>query len=268
MVGEVSTVRSRRLPEISYGSSADWQRAPVARSPDPDDGHASGGCDRPPMRLEFREPVRCSDAEFGELADVIIDPSTGRVTHLVVEPHHRHDLARLVALDRVQVAEAGGGISLACTLDEVQGFEAVQQVEFLAPGEVPKEDPDSDVGIEDVVVPPVYDGGSLDGLGMGVPAIAYDPHVRLSYDRIPKGSVELRRDSDVHSSDGERVGHVAAVDVDPDDKIVHLVVEHRHLFSKRDVAIPPSAIARLQTDGVILQLSAEQVRELEPLARS
>ena len=29
------------------------------------------------MRLEFREPVRCADAEFGELADIIIDPHTG-----------------------------------------------------------------------------------------------------------------------------------------------------------------------------------------------
>ena len=218
------------------------------------------------MRLEFREPVRCTDAEFGELADIIIDPGSGRVTHVVVEPHHRHYEARLVALDRVQSADAGG-ITLACSVDEVRELEAVQQVEMLAPGEAMQEDPDSDVGIEHVMVPSVYEGGGIDSMGIGVPAIAYDPNVTLTYDRIPKGCVELRRDSDVHSSDGERLGHVAGVETDSDDKIAHLVLEHRHLFSKRDIAIPLSAIARLQTDAVFLQLSAEQARELKPLSR-
>ena len=40
------------------------------------------------MRLELGGSVRCEDDLLGELADVVIDPTTKRVTHLVVEPHH------------------------------------------------------------------------------------------------------------------------------------------------------------------------------------
>lgn len=37
------------------------------------------------MRLELGGRVDCSDGTFGELADVVIDPTTKRVTHLVVK---------------------------------------------------------------------------------------------------------------------------------------------------------------------------------------
>jgi sporulation protein YlmC with PRC-barrel domain len=216
------------------------------------------------MNLEFREPVRCADAEFGELADVVIDPQSGRVTHLVVQPHHRHDEARLVAFDRVR-ADGAAGISLDYTVDALQALERVQQVEFIAPGEARPEDDTADVGIENVVVPSAYEGYGYDGTGLGVPALAYDPRITLSYDRIPHGMVEIRRDSSVVSSGGDRLGHVAAVVIDGDARIEHLVLEHRHLFSKKDVAIPLSAVAQLRTDEVTLALSAEQVAELEPL---
>jgi hypothetical protein len=39
------------------------------------------------MRLELGRPIRCSDGEFGELADVVVDPTTKRVTHVVARPH-------------------------------------------------------------------------------------------------------------------------------------------------------------------------------------
>src|SRR3954452_733352 len=121
------------------------------------------------MHLEFREPVRCTDAEFGELADVIIDPNTGHVTHLVVQPHHRHDEARLVAFDRVQAEGTDRGIALDYTLEAVQALERVQQVEVVEPGEARKLEGASDVGIEHVVVPSSYDGYGLDGAGFGTP---------------------------------------------------------------------------------------------------
>ena len=37
------------------------------------------------MRLELGARVDCADGTFGELADVVIDPTTKRVTHLVVQ---------------------------------------------------------------------------------------------------------------------------------------------------------------------------------------
>ena len=58
------------------------------------------------MRLEVGTSVRCTDGPLGELADIVIDPTQKRVTHLVVQPHHKLGAARLVPVD---LAEAGDG---------------------------------------------------------------------------------------------------------------------------------------------------------------
>ena len=44
------------------------------------------------MRLELGSRVDCTDESFGKLADVVIDPTSRRVTHLVVE-HDRDPCA-------------------------------------------------------------------------------------------------------------------------------------------------------------------------------
>ena len=69
------------------------------------------------MRLDLGKPVHCSDGEFGELADVVIDPTKKRVTHLVVRPHDPDDVTRLVPIELVtSVDETEPGIALRCTV--------------------------------------------------------------------------------------------------------------------------------------------------------
>ena len=55
-------------------------------------------------------------------------------------------------------------IELACTLDEAQGFESVHESAYLRLGESPAEDPDWDVGVEDVLAMPYYGGGGVQGV--------------------------------------------------------------------------------------------------------
>ncbi|HEY6888204.1 MAG TPA: hypothetical protein VI300_10505, partial [Solirubrobacter sp.] len=59
------------------------------------------------MKLELGCPVACTDAPFGELADVVIDPLSRRVVHLVVQPSGHHSRARLVPIERARSAEPG-----------------------------------------------------------------------------------------------------------------------------------------------------------------
>jgi hypothetical protein len=111
------------------------------------------------MRLEIGNRVRCTDGVYGELADIVIDPLEKRVAHLVVRPEHGEGEARLVP---IQLAKSRDGeqreIELQCTLDEAQGFESVREAAFLRLGESPAEDPDWDVGVEDVLAMPYYAG--------------------------------------------------------------------------------------------------------------
>lgn len=215
------------------------------------------------MRLDLGSPVRCTDEAFGELADVVIDPETRRVTHLVVRPHQRDDQARLVPVDRTRAGEsADATISLACTVAEMSAFELVRESAYLRLGEAPVKDPDWDVGIEEPLAFPSSAG--MDTLGAG--AVDIDPHVMLSYDRIPLGEVEIRRASSVTSEDGHHLGHVDGFVLDGEQVITHLVLEHGHLWGRREVVIPAQAVARVDTDAVLLGLSKDAVGAL-PSAR-
>src|ERR1700689_2947572 len=56
--------------------------------------------------------VSCSDGACGVVCRVVVDPVARAVTHLVVEPKHRLDLAKLVPVDLVDAS--GGEVRLSC----------------------------------------------------------------------------------------------------------------------------------------------------------
>jgi sporulation protein YlmC with PRC-barrel domain len=212
------------------------------------------------MRLELGSPVRCSDADLGELADIVIDPTTRRVTHLVVDPHHGMSTRRLVPVGMVRAGD-DAPIVLECSLEEAAGLERAEEMAYLRVGEFPVEDPRWDVTVTEMLALPYYQGLDMPSAGM----LGYEQGVDVRYDRVPKGEVEVRRSSPVTSSDGHRLGHVEGFVVDEEQRVAHLVLEHGHLWGKREVSIPISAVDRVEPDGVVLALTKDEVGELEPV---
>src|SRR3954470_23038963 len=161
----------------------------------------------PARRLELKSPVHCADAQFGELADVVIDPTTRCVTHLVVRPHNRPDEARIVPVDWATPEGPETAIRLSATVAEVDRLDRLHETAYLRLGEFPVVDPDWDVGVEDMLGLPYFQ--SIEGQ-----PIESDPHVMVGYDRVPEGEVEIRRASAVTAADGRDLGHVDGFVVD------------------------------------------------------
>jgi sporulation protein YlmC with PRC-barrel domain len=67
----------------------------------------------------------------------------------------------------------------------------------------------------------------------------------------------------VISSDDHELGHVDGFVVDSEEGITHLVLEHGHLWGKRDVTIPISAVDTIANDEVRLTLTKDQVGEIK-----
>jgi sporulation protein YlmC with PRC-barrel domain len=212
------------------------------------------------VRLEIGNRVRCIDGVFGELADIVIDPLAKRVTHLVVEPEQREGDRRLVPIQLVKGSDdKQREIELECTLDEAHGFESVHEFAYLRLGESPTEDPEWDVGVEDVLAMPYYAGLDDDvGTYWGEP----DSNVSMYYDRVPKGEIEVRRASAVISADGHSLGEVDGFVVDEDEQITHFVLERGHLWGRKEVTIPIGAVARVESDAVHVALSKDEVGAL------
>ena len=211
------------------------------------------------MRLEIGNRVRCTDGVYGELADIVIDPLEKRVTHLVVQPEQGvGGEARLVPIRLAKGRDdKQREIELECTLDEAQGFESVHEAAYLRLGESPADDPDWDIGVEDVLAMPYYAG-----LDMGEYPDELHSNVTMYYDRVPKGEVEVRRASVVISTDGHSLGEVDGFVVDADQHITHFVLERGHLWGRKEVTIPIGAVARVEDDAVHVALSKDEVGAL------
>jgi hypothetical protein len=214
------------------------------------------------VRLELGSAVNCTDGPFGELADIVIDPTTRRVTHLVVAPEGDHAKARLVPIELANAEDGSTAIGIGCSLDEAGKLDPVEESAYLRLGDSPQLEAGWEIGVESVLAHPYYGYGAGVGMGYEVAPGDYDPHVSVTYDRIPKGEVEIRRASEVTSSDGHGLGKVDGFLVGEDDAITHFVLERGHLWGKREVTVPISAVANVYTDAVSLSLTKDEVGDL------
>ena len=180
----------------------------------------------------------CSDGRCGEVRRFIIDPATKTVTHLVIEPKHRGEHGRLVPLDLID--SAADGIRLRCTVAEFSHLEPAEETE-LAEG----------TGLET---------GMPGGPPMGIP----QPTQVIFQDVVPVGEVEVAPGEPVHATDGE-IGHVRGFLVDPGDHhVTHVLLREGHLWGRKDVAIPLSAVAGVE-EGIRLNITKQQVEDLPPV---
>ena len=209
------------------------------------------------MRLDLGTPVACSDSPLGELADIVIDPTTRQITHLVVEPKHGLYTRRLVPIGLLRAGD-GEPLVLDCSIDDAAGLEHAEEMAYLRLGEFPVEDPRYDVTVSEMLALPYYQGLDMPSAGL----YGYEQGVEVRYERVPKGEVEVRRASAVTSSDDHHLGHVEGLIVDDEQHITHFVLEHGHMWGKRDVTIPIGAVDRVEADTVILALTKDEVGAL------
>jgi sporulation protein YlmC with PRC-barrel domain len=110
-----------------------------------------------------------------------------------------------------------------------------------------------------------YYGLGMAGMGMGGMGMGMDAGPQaVTYDRVPVGQVEVRRGEHVHATDGPS-GQVQGLVIDPSDHhVTHVLLDEGHLWGKKRVAIPISAVQDIE-DGVRLDLTKDQVRDLPPV---
>jgi len=182
--------------------------------------------------------ARCSDGICGVVRRMILDPDTRTVTHLVIGPKHWSADSRLVPVALVEAT--AGDISLRCTMAEFGQLAPAEEVEVVG-----------DIG---------FDAGM--GIGMGVGAV---PQAIID-DTVPPGETDLTSHERVHATDGE-IGQIEGFVVNHDDhKVTHLLLKEGHLWGRKEVAIPVSAVASME-NGIRLSITKREVEDLPALDR-
>src|SRR5262245_63211006 len=108
------------------------------------------------MLLKLGTPVRCGDDVVGSVSDVVIEPATRRLTHVVVAT--KESQTRLVPVELVADGGDAKEITLTCSVDDLRALDSVRRFAFLHFDEFPRDDAESDVGVEDVRSVP-YEAG-------------------------------------------------------------------------------------------------------------
>jgi hypothetical protein len=85
----------------------------------------------------------------------------------------------------------------------------------------------------------------------------------VTQDSVPLGETEVGPGEHVHAVDGE-IGQVEGFRVDPgSQQVTHVLLKEGHLWGRKEVAIPVSAIAGID-DGIRLNITKKQAEDLPP----
>jgi hypothetical protein len=197
--------------------------------------------------------VSCPDGPCGQLRRVVVDPVARALTHLVVEAKHRQGTGHLVPIELV--SSSGAEIHLRCTVAQFEALEDAEETQFLLGAR-------GQWGYgQDQMLSHSYYGLGLGAMGMGMMG---GPQP-ITFDRVPVGDVEVRRGEPVHATDGP-IGQVQGLVVDTHDHhVTHVLLDQGHLWGKKRVAIPFSAVTGVD-DGVQLNLTKDEVGDLPPVS--
>ena len=187
--------------------------------------------------------VQCSDVACGKTTNVIINPVTHQVTHVVVEDKSLPaNPTRLVPVENV-ASTTHNQITLSCSKDDVAHMRPFIVTRFIrqsASGQA-------------------YSSGQAYHSQYVLNDTAYDT---VQEEDIPQSELAVYGGMHIEASDGN-VGKLDELVLDPKSgDITHLQMREGHLWGKKDVAIPVSAVDFVDEDTIYLKLVKEDVKAL------
>ncbi len=210
------------------------------------------------MQIPLNAQVECTDGIYGRSEYVLIDPVMDQVTNLVVKEDASPNTEYIVPVDFVTETIAAT-IRLRCSKAELEKMEPFIKTKFIQET-VPDRYPSYGYG-------GVYGGGTLFYMPYAIPDRTVYQTEEIQ--QIPPGELTAQRGTRVEATDGY-VGKVDEFVVNPENgHISHLVMREGHLWDKKEVIIPLSALGDTRDDTVFLKLDKQQVEALPtfPLQR-
>jgi sporulation protein YlmC with PRC-barrel domain len=202
------------------------------------------------MEIPLNAQVECTDGVCGRSVYVLINPVIDQVTHVVVKEDSSPNTEYIVPVDFVTETIADT-IRLRCSKAELEKMDP-----FIKTMVIEEKVTVADLG---------YHGGMYGwGSHYYMPYVTPDTTVQVSEEhmQIPPGELAVRRGTRVEAKDGY-VGKVDEFVVNPENgHITHMVMREGHLWGKKDVIIPFSAMGDTHEDTVFLKLDKHQIESL------
>ena len=204
--------------------------------------------------------VVCVDGECGKLSHIILEKNSQKVTHFVVKTGNIIDSHKyLVSTDRI-VRTTSNSVALNCTKQELAAMPPFTEMRFLNPITSRYE------ALEDFSDEALASRNSY--LAWSDPSILADStgdvfSIPVEEELIPDGEIAVHRGASIEATDGH-IGRIEEFLVDPKDRhLTHLVLEEGHLWHKKELTLPMTAIAKMDEEYIYLNIDKARVKSLE-----
>jgi uncharacterized protein YrrD len=192
------------------------------------------------MDIPINADVECDGGLCGQISDVILNPVSDKVTHIVVKSNKVPHKEYVVPVQEIVESNANC-IHLLCSAEKLENMQHFIETDYLR------------------VEVPTYISGSYRVLPFVVPETKV---VTKEHEHIPPGELAIHRGAQVNALD-RHVGQVDEFLVDPTSgHITHLILREGHLWGKKDIVIPLSLIDRIEEDAVYLKVTKRALEKL------
>lgn len=199
--------------------------------------------------LPLDAKITCSDGHGGTSVAITVDLASKIISHIVVEDASGSQ--RLVPLKMVQKSSQDE-IWLDCSEDELKGLPLFLVTEFVerAPqqsGDWAEEEGEWEDGVDTASFEM-----SMEAYGMPV-----------EVERVPEGEVSFHRRASIEATDGH-FGRIEKFIIEPESgQITHLVLKKGHLWGKKEIMVPVSAVASVDYNSAYLNVDKETASTLD-----
>ncbi len=200
------------------------------------------------------------DREVGRISHVVMNPSSGKVTHVVVRQGFIFTEDKVIPIELFKQTTQDRA-TLYETSEKLEALPNFEETEYI-PAEVAEE-----VGVPAPTNPAVgsyfwYPSGAYPFAGpLGTP-YTEQRYVPVTEKNIPENTIALKEGASVYSADDQHVGNIVNVIVDPDTEFAtHLVISQGILFKSKKV-VPAFWVKHTLEDEVYLTVTAHFLEDL------
>lgn len=210
--------------------------------------------------------VQCTDGPCGHSTNVIINPVTHKVTHFALKEKSLPDNpTRLLPVSLVTEVTPKQ-ITLNCSKGKVASMPPFIVEHFVAQSGA--DSPiasykSGDVYHSDYVVHDIEGGSPYSASRFRqVEAKNASSYGTVAEEAVPEGELSLHSGMQV-VTDGDKVGKLDALVLDPESgELTHFLMRKGHLWGKKDVAIPITAVTFTDSDSIHINVDKKAIEEL------
>ncbi len=190
--------------------------------------------------LPLDAKVTCTDGHGGTSVAVTVGLEGKAISHIVIEDTSGSQ--RLVPL-KMALKTSHDEIWLDCAEDDLKKMPLFLVTEF-----VERADQQSGDWAEE-------EGEWEDGVDMSSFEMTTEAYgMPVEVERVPEGEVSFHRHVSIEATDGH-IGRIEKFIIEPESgQITHIVLQKGHLWGKKDVMVPVSAIDTIDYESVYLNV--------------